>query len=90
MKIFDALKDAAQVAHGVAQVALKFQSLPAALLSAGRDAVLAVLHWDATSAQRILDDVRKIRDEVKADSAGASAEFDQLDADVQKVVTDLS
>jgi hypothetical protein len=90
VKIFDALKDAAQVAQDVAAVALKFQSLPTVLLSAGKDAVSAVVNWDATSAQRILDDVRRIRDEEKADAAGATAEFDALDADVQKLVTDLS
>lgn len=90
MKLVKAFQDAAQVAEDAVSVALKFQTLPSAIVAAGKDAVAAVIHWDSASAQRIYDDVLRIRNEVGADSAGASAEFDKLQTSVQALVSDLS
>lgn len=90
IKLKDAIVLVGEVGSDLVAVAIKFDNLPSALVSVGADLATAVTHWDAAAVQKTLDDVKAARTTLAADAATAGPEFDQLEADVQRLLTLLS
>jgi hypothetical protein len=85
-----AFRDAAQVAGDVAVIATCFANVPAGLAKVAKDAYTAVVDRSVEEAKIVLSDVRELRIDLGTDATAAGSAFGQLEADVQKVIDDLT
>jgi hypothetical protein len=88
--VYKTMRDAAQVAGDIAEVAAHFQNIPAELVHLSQDVVSAVWNHDLTKITQIKTDFANIIASSKDDLTQAQSAINAFNNDLDMLISDFS